>query len=91
LQRRQRDPQGQVGFFGSLDGKGDPRGSVAGAPVGVLEAAQPEDHLPRPIGFQSSGKMALPSPAMPTIAAFTPHPDKKFGITVAEYNVKLGK
>jgi len=31
-----------------------------------------------------------PQPEMPAIAAFTPHKDGKFGVTIAEYEVDLG-
>ena len=32
-----------------------------------------------------------PQPEMPAIAAFTPHVDQEFGVTIAEYEVDLGK
>lgn len=32
-----------------------------------------------------------PKPVMPAIAAFTPHVDQRFGVTVAEYEVDLGE
>jgi len=75
---------GQARTFVRLDSNGKDRPFDA-------EGADSSGATFQQVTAESGGKLALPSPAMPTIAAFTPHRDKKFGVTVAEYNVKLGK
>ena len=68
------------------------------------EAAHPEHQFPsagEPVLVYASRvpqhpqdearHVMCPKPVMPAIAAFTPHVDQMFGVTVAEYEVDLGK
>jgi hypothetical protein len=40
---------------------------------------------------EATADASLPHPRKPAVAAFTPHLDGKFGVTIAEYAVDLGK
>ena len=40
---------------------------------------------------KATADASIPNPQRPAITAFTPHLDGKFGVTIAEYTVELGK